>query len=124
MTAVVDARRSLTFTELMQEAGRMAALMRSFGFQAGDRVAVLSQNRWELAALFFAAASIDAVVVPLNGRLSLPELRWILADAEPLKWDDWLSLSGMPKSSFGRYVTETLKSGQIIKENGVYRIRS
>lgn len=83
MTAVVDARRSLTFTELMQEAGRMAALMRSFGFQAGDRVAVLSQNRWELVALFFAAASIDAVVVPLNGRLSLAELRWILADAEP-----------------------------------------
>ena len=32
---------------------------------------------------YYAAARVDAVVVPLNWRLSVPELRWILTDASP-----------------------------------------
>ncbi|MFT3859612.1 MAG: AMP-binding protein [Aquabacterium sp.] len=81
--AVIDASRTLTYAELGQEVTRMTGLLLACGVKTGDRVAMLAKNRWEYVALFYAAASIDAVVVPLNWRLSLPELRWILDDAAP-----------------------------------------
>ena len=81
--AVVDARRTLSYAEFADEVRRLAAVLQSSGLQAGDRVAVLAKNRWEYAALYYAAARVDAVVVPLNWRLSVPELRWILTDAAP-----------------------------------------
>lgn len=81
--AVVDAKGSLTHAELSLQAARLAALLMQWGLQPGDRVVIVSRNRWEYAALFHAAARMGAVVVPLNWRLSLPELRWIIADAAP-----------------------------------------
>jgi long-chain acyl-CoA synthetase len=81
--AVVDDQCTLSFAELGQRVARLCALMHSTGVAAGDRVAVLAKNRWEYLALYMAAASVDAVVVPLNWRLSVPELQWILNDAEP-----------------------------------------
>jgi long-chain acyl-CoA synthetase len=82
-TAVVDATRSLSYAEFGQEVARLSGLLKGCGVQTGDRVAILAKNRWEYAALFFAAASVNAVVVPLNWRLSVSELSWILADAAP-----------------------------------------
>lgn len=81
--AVVDATTTLSYAALSQAVSRLAAVLLQCGVQPGDRVAMLSKNRWEYAALFFAAAQVDAVVVPLNWRLSLPELSWILQDAAP-----------------------------------------
>lgn len=81
--AVVDAATSLTHAELSHQVGRLTALLLSWGLQPGDRIVMLSKNRWEYAALFHAAARMGAVVVPLNWRLRLPELRWIIADAAP-----------------------------------------
>lgn len=81
--AVVDAQAQLDFATFAAQARRLAAVLVQQGVQAGDRIAVLSKNRWEVAALYFAAARLDAVAVPLNWRLSLHELRWILADAAP-----------------------------------------
>ncbi len=82
-TAVVDDQRSLNYAELGQEVARLCALMHGTGVTAGDRVAVLAKNRWVYLAIYMAAASLDAVVVPLNWRLSVPELSWILKDAAP-----------------------------------------
>ena len=81
--AVIDAQRSLTYAELGHEVSRLASALLAGGCQAGDRVAIIAKNRWEYAALYCAAASIDAVVVPLNWRLSVPELHWILGNATP-----------------------------------------
>lgn len=81
--AVVDARGSLSYAELAQLVRHLAGALLAAGVQPGERVAVLAKNRREYAALYYAAARVDAVVVPLNWRLSLPELRWIIQDAAP-----------------------------------------
>ncbi len=49
----------------------------------GDRVAILLHNRPDYLALFFATARLGAIVVPLNVRLSNPELEHIVRHAEP-----------------------------------------
>ncbi len=81
--AVVDASRSLSHMALASEVARLITVLLECGVRAGDRVAVLSKNRWEHVALFHAAANLDAVFVPLNWRLSTSELQWIIADAAP-----------------------------------------
>ena len=81
--AVIDAQASLSHAALHAEVGRIAACLRQHGVTRGDRVAVLSRNRWEHVALLHAAARLDAVIVPLNWRLSADELGWILQDADP-----------------------------------------
>lgn len=39
----------------------------------------------------------------------------------PMKWADWLSSTGMPKSTFHRAVLELAKNNRIIKENNEWR---
>ena len=69
-----------------QFAHRIAALAHAlhlqFGVRRGDRVAILSQNHPDYLALLYACARLGAMLVPLNWRLAMPELRFILADAD------------------------------------------
>ena len=67
------------------------------GVVEGDRVACLSKNRAEIIALHLACGRLGAIFVPLNWRLSSPELRAIIADCEPVivYGDDMASALGM-----------------------------
>ena len=58
-------------------------LQETHGVRGGDRIAVLSTNRAETVFLFFAAQRLGAILVPLNFRLTAPELGQLLADCEP-----------------------------------------
>ena len=58
-------------------------MLRASGVQAGDRVALLAGTRAECVALFHGCLRVGAVLVPLNWRLSAPELARVLADARP-----------------------------------------
>jgi acyl-CoA synthetase (AMP-forming)/AMP-acid ligase II len=76
--------RRLTHAALHDRSLRLAAVLRdSLGLAAGDRVAILSRNCSEMLELFFAAARTGVIAVPLNWRLSPPELGRVLADAQP-----------------------------------------
>jgi acyl-CoA synthetase (AMP-forming)/AMP-acid ligase II len=77
--AVRDPKRSVTYAELLELTQRLAGGLAQLGVRAGDRVAVLARNRVETVALYFAAAQLDAVLLPINWRLAPSEVRWILA---------------------------------------------
>lgn len=80
--ALATPQRNLTYRELDQRADRAAwGLSKSLGLAKGDRLAIYTQNCPEWFELFVAAARIGAIVVPLNIRLSLPELRYQLQDS-------------------------------------------
>ncbi len=81
--AVVDADRSLDYRALHERTGRCAALLAARGVRAGDRVALLLGNRSAYLELVFAAARIGAIAVPINARLTAPEVRGLLADCTP-----------------------------------------
>ncbi|GIR72418.1 MAG: hypothetical protein CM15mP74_36690 [Halieaceae bacterium] len=49
----------------------------------GDRVAYLGLNSSDVVEMFFATVRIGAVYVPLNFRLTAPELSFIIGDCTP-----------------------------------------
>lgn len=53
------------------------------GLQRGDRIAILALNHPDWFIVLFAAARLGVMVVPLNWRLSVDELRFMVADCEP-----------------------------------------
>jgi fatty-acyl-CoA synthase len=58
------------------------ALKSQLGVRRGDRVAVLAMNHPDTLALLYACARLGAMLVPLNWRLAVPELTFILSDAD------------------------------------------
>jgi fatty-acyl-CoA synthase len=84
--AVVDLAtdRRLTYAQLDDRCARLArVLVEGFGIGPGDRVAVLAGNNSNMFEVQFACARIRAVMVPLNWRLTVPELEFICGDAGP-----------------------------------------
>jgi fatty-acyl-CoA synthase len=59
----------------------MAAALRDGGVRHGDRVAYLGLNHPAFFETMFAAARLGAIFVPLNFRLTSPELSFIVNDA-------------------------------------------
>ena len=84
--AVIDLTTGaeLTYRQLDERATRLAnSLRETRHVRSGDRIAVLSTNRAGILEAFFAAAKLTAVLVPLNYRLTVSELDYILVDCQP-----------------------------------------
>ncbi|BAL27173.1 class I adenylate-forming enzyme family protein [Azoarcus sp. KH32C] len=77
-----DSRRSLTYAQWDERASRLAAGMLGLGLQKGDRVAVLAYNCIEWMEIYVALARAGLVAVPLNFRLTAPEIAYILGNCE------------------------------------------
>ena len=84
-TAVIDASngRRFSYKQLHVEAETWSARLAGWHVTHRDRVAILAQNRIEFIPLLFACIRRGAVLVPLNWRLSAPELARILDNATP-----------------------------------------
>ena len=84
-TAIIDVQtdRRLSWRALDERARRLAGHLQASGVEKGDRVAILSPNSPEFFELQFAGGKMGAVMVPLNWRLALPELEYILGDCAP-----------------------------------------
>ncbi len=81
--AVVDGDRRFTYRELAARVRGLSAGLRRRGIGRSDRVAVLAFNRVEYLEALFALARLGAIMVPLNWRLTPPELAVQLADSAP-----------------------------------------
>ncbi|MFC3077434.1 AMP-binding protein [Phenylobacterium terrae] len=74
--------RALAYADLETEVRRGEALLRSL-VSPGARVAVLARNSVHHVSLFYACPRAGAVFVPLNWRLSGPELAVLVEDSAP-----------------------------------------
>ena len=79
---VRDSRQS--YADLDAAADRWGSVLRSNRVGQGDKVAVVSGNRREVAELFFACCRVGAALVPLNWRLAPVELGAIIAHSQPV----------------------------------------
>ena len=79
----LSSNQLLTYKELDDRACLLANWLQKAGVGKGDRVAILSQNCAEFFELEFACAKIGAIELPLNWRLTKPELEYILNDSSP-----------------------------------------
>ena len=66
-----------------ERVNKTAHALSHLGIKKGDRVALLMSNCSEFLEIFFACAKTGAIMVPLNLRLAVPELLYILKDSEP-----------------------------------------
>jgi fatty-acyl-CoA synthase len=85
--ALVDlaSRRRHSYSQLNDRASRLAAHLRDvLKIARGDRVAVLALNTTDTLEVQFACGRLGAVMVPLNTRLTVPELQFIVGDAAPV----------------------------------------
>lgn len=77
-TSIVCAGRALSATQVDADATHLAAVLAAGGVAPGDRVAYLGRNSPEALLLLLACARLGAVYVPVNFRLSAPEIRYVL----------------------------------------------
>jgi fatty-acyl-CoA synthase len=95
--ALVDGDRTMTYAELNRRVNRLSHALQGLGVKYGDRIGILSYNRYEFLEAIMAAAKLGAIVVPLNWRLTAVELAFILSDSgtEALFFDASLAATAM-----------------------------
>src|SRR5678816_2454641 len=71
--AIFFGRRKITYGELRAQTLKMARVIRSFGVEPGDRVALLLNDSPEFVEAFIATCSLGAIAVPINMALRLDE---------------------------------------------------
>ncbi|WP_251092266.1 long-chain-fatty-acid--CoA ligase [Streptomyces sp. Caat 7-52] len=79
--AVLCEGRSLSYGELHRESNRIAHAVRAAGLTEGDRVAYLGKESEHYYEILFGCAKSGTVLVPVNWRLTAPEVGHILQDS-------------------------------------------
>src|SRR6201995_1535472 len=85
-TAAIDlaGERRFSYAQFDARISRLAGHLRDrLAVKRGDRVAVLALNTTDTLEVQFACGRIGAVFLPLNNRLTVPELQFIVGDASP-----------------------------------------
>ncbi len=80
--ALVTERMRLTYDELQCESLQMARAMHALGIRRGDHIGILMGNDAAWVTLFFGAALIGAVTVPVNTHFKAAELGFCLKQAD------------------------------------------
>lgn len=79
---VFDGKRT-THGEYLRRVEALAGGLAAEGLGQGDRLAILAYNNLEFAELYGAAAWLGAIMLPVNGRLALEEIEYVLNDGAP-----------------------------------------
>ena len=74
---------TLSYEGLRDAAARFAGRLRASGVDRGDRVVVISENRWEILQCLVGCAWLGAIVVPINTASRGAQLEHILGNAAP-----------------------------------------
>ncbi len=75
---IVCGAKQFTYQEFGTRAETLASALTQIGIQTGDRVAYLSFNTHQLLEGYYGVVQAGGIVMPLNVRLSIPELTAIL----------------------------------------------
>jgi fatty-acyl-CoA synthase len=80
--AIIFGDQQHSYSNLASKISKLAAVFKhEFGIKEGDRIAYLGNNSPRVIEALFACAQTGAILVPLNWRLTVPELVDVLADA-------------------------------------------
>lgn len=74
--------RAWSYGEVLACAQRACAMFAARGVQAGDRIAVMTQNHPSTVATWFALARLGAIMVPVNPDFGVQEAQYVLAHAQ------------------------------------------
>jgi long-chain acyl-CoA synthetase len=74
--------QAIPSAELYRRVARLHLSLKNVGIRAGDRCALLSENRWEWAVADFAMVTAGICTVPLYPTLSAEQLHYMLEHSE------------------------------------------
>jgi fatty-acyl-CoA synthase len=121
---VRDSKRALSFGHWNTRSNKLANALLSLGLEHGDKVAVLAYNCIEWMELYVAFAKVGLVAVPINFRLTPPEIAYIAQHCEArafiahdelvesiqtirkelsIKPDNFIQISGLPAFGWQSY---------------------
>ena len=83
-TAIVFEGKRDTFSQLNDRVNRLVGALSRLGVNKGDRVALLQVNCNQCVEVYFAAAKLGAIYVPLNFRAKGDELTYMLNSSEAI----------------------------------------
>jgi acyl-CoA synthetase (AMP-forming)/AMP-acid ligase II len=81
--AIIFEDNQFSFSQLQERANRLASALAQRGIGPGDRIATMQVNCHQSIEIYFAAAQLDAVYVPLNFRAKAEELDQMVTIAQP-----------------------------------------
>lgn len=81
-TALRHLGRTTTWAELDRRVSALAAALSRRGVAFGDRVLILMLNRTEFIESFLAANRLGAIAVPVNFRMTPPEIAFLVSDCD------------------------------------------
>ncbi|MBA4416316.1 MAG: long-chain fatty acid--CoA ligase [Syntrophus sp. (in: bacteria)] len=81
--AIIFDNTTISYMELHDRANRTACWLQSLGIEKGDRVIVMLGNCPEFIELYIACSHLGAIFVPVNFRVSMPELDYTIKNARP-----------------------------------------
>jgi long-chain acyl-CoA synthetase len=76
--AVIDGAHRYSWKEVASRVARAAGVLRDAGLSDGGRVAILAHNSHRYFEIYYAIPWAGGAIVPLNTRLALPEMQYIL----------------------------------------------
>ncbi|WP_435201961.1 fatty acyl-CoA synthetase [Janibacter sp. GS2] len=113
-TAIIDGDTRLSFREFDALATSVAAGLAGRGVTPGDRVALLSRNCADFAAVAWGAARLGAVLVPINFMLTADEVGYIVGDSEPVAFvaqPEFVGTADEAIAESGREITTRIVTG-------------
>ncbi|TAK68035.1 MAG: hypothetical protein EPO13_12400 [Actinomycetota bacterium] len=81
--AVVCGTVTRTWTQLQERVFRLANRLRQAGVDRGDRIIAVQRNGAEIPEIYFAAALLGAMTVPISNWLTEAEASYIVSDSTP-----------------------------------------
>ena len=81
-TALTEEDRRITFADLEERTARVAAMLINMGLSKGDRIAWIGKNSDLYFTLFYGAARLGVVMVPVGWRLAPAEWQFIINDTQ------------------------------------------
>lgn len=77
-TALISKGVERTYQEFYERVNKISNALFQLNFYKGDRVAILLNNRAEYFELYFGIFSMGGIAVPLNTRLGVAEIKYII----------------------------------------------
>lgn len=93
--ALVCAGRRVSYAELAERAGALAAALSARGVRRGDRVALFLDNSTDMVAGVYAVLQVGAVFVPINPLTKADKLAYMLDDAKASGLLTQMALAGV-----------------------------
>lgn len=80
--AVVTETERITYQRLNELVNRFASSLQSLGINASDKVVLFMPNTLEFVISYFAVQRLGAIIVPVNAKLTQPELEYIIGHCD------------------------------------------